>query len=164
MARYVIASRRDLLRVAGMAGVGLLIGGPPVFGAASAENAAPGVSPTEDLMREHGALDRILLIYEEALRRLRNGEVKPDVPATCADLVRRFIEDYHEKLEEDHLFPLFRKAGRLTDLVDVLLAQHKAGRVITDQITANAQSINAQDREERPPCRNSFSPPSSPSP
>ena len=52
-------------------------------------------------MREHGVLNRILLIYEEGLRRLRDKEeVTPDVFHKPAMLVRKFVEDYHEKLEE----------------------------------------------------------------
>src|SRR5262249_21028240 len=66
------------------------------------------VAATEDLMREHGALNRILLIYEEGLRRLRaREEVPPDVFHKPATLVRRFVEDYHERLEECFIFPEF---------------------------------------------------------
>jgi hemerythrin-like domain-containing protein len=56
------------------------------------------------------------------------------VLASAADIIRHFVEEYHEKLEEDFLFPRFRKAGKLVNLVDTLLAQHKAGRVLTAQI------------------------------
>jgi hypothetical protein len=46
----------------------------------------------EDLMREHGVLNRILLIYEEGLRRLRaKEEVTPDVFHEPATLVRKFV-------------------------------------------------------------------------
>jgi hemerythrin-like domain-containing protein len=91
------------------------------------------VSPAEDLMREHGVLKRVILVYREGLRRLdRNEELPPKALADAAKLIRDFIEDYHEKLEEDHLFPRFRKAGKLVDLVDVLLQQHRAGRQLTD--------------------------------
>lgn len=93
------------------------------------------VSPAEDLMREHGVLKRALLVYRGCLRRLESkADFPPDVVAGTANLIRRFIEDYHAKLEEEYLFPRFRKAGRLVDLVDVLYAQHKAGRRLTDQI------------------------------
>jgi len=38
------------------------------------------VGAAEDLMREHGVLNRVLLIYEEGLRRLRGSyEVPPHV-------------------------------------------------------------------------------------
>jgi hemerythrin-like domain-containing protein len=97
------------------------------------------VGATEDLMREHGVLNRILLIYEEGLRRLHaKQEVDPEVFHHPAELVRKFVEDYHEKLEENFIFPEFQKARKLTDLVQVLLQQHQAGRAVTDVILRNA--------------------------
>jgi hemerythrin-like domain-containing protein len=93
------------------------------------------VSATEDLMREHGVLNRLLLIYEEGLRRLRaRAEVPPEAFHRPAELARRFVEDYHERLEENFIFPLFERANRLTDLVRVLRQQHQAGRVVTDVV------------------------------
>ena len=111
------------------------------------------ISPVEDLMREHGVLDRILLIYDEILwRRLPSGaDFPPEVLSRGADLVRRFIEDYHEKLEEDDLFPRFEKAGKLTDLVQVLRTQHRAGRRLTDAIKERAtlQAIRTPAEREK---------------
>ena len=93
------------------------------------------ISPAEDLMREHGVLNRVLLIYDEHLRRLvAKKPFDGSVLAGAADIVRHFVEDYHEKLEEEFLFPRFRKANKLVNLVDTLLAQHKAGRELTAQI------------------------------
>ena len=97
------------------------------------------VSPPEDLMREHGILKRVLLVYDEAIRRIdTKQELSPDAVRDAATIIRTFIEDYHEKLEEDYLFPRFEKAGRLTDLTKVLRAQHQAGRRLTEQITRSA--------------------------
>jgi hemerythrin-like domain-containing protein len=96
---------------------------------------AEKISPAEDLMREHGVLNRILLIYDEHLRLLAAKQTFDGaVLASAADIIRHFVEEYHEKLEEDFLFPRFRKAGKLVNLVDTLLAQHKAGRELTAQI------------------------------
>ena len=93
------------------------------------------VGAAEDLMREHGVLNRILLVYEESIRRLEAGvELPPDAVSGAAGIVRRFVEDYHEKLEEEHLFPRFVKAATLADLVEVLRAQHEAGRHLTADI------------------------------
>jgi len=87
------------------------------------------VSPAEDLMREHGVLKRALLVYGECASRLESGKEFPPAAVTgTANLIRKFIEDYHEKLEEEYLFPRLRRAGQLVDLVVVLEAQHKAGR------------------------------------
>jgi hemerythrin-like domain-containing protein len=104
------------------------------------------VSPAEDLMREHGVLNRILLIYEEGLRRLRGkARFEPSTLGGAAKIVRTFVEDYHEKLEEDHLFPRFEKAGKLVDLVKVLREQHQVGRRLTDQITQLATPAALED-------------------
>jgi hemerythrin-like domain-containing protein len=108
------------------------------------------VSPAEDLMREHGILKRVLLIYQEGIRRIDSRQdLPPDVLASSANLIRRFIEDYHERLEEEHLFPRFRKAGSLIELVNVLEEQHKKGRGLTEtvlQLSTAAAMKNAQDR------------------
>src|SRR6516164_2935695 len=93
------------------------------------------VAAAEDLMREHGVLNRILLVYEEGLRRLRSKEdVPPEAFQKPAQLVRKFVEDYHEKLEENFIFPEFEKKKKLTDLIVVLRRQHDAGRRVTDVI------------------------------
>jgi hemerythrin-like domain-containing protein len=122
-------------------------------GAAAAKKGEEAeVSPAEDLMREHGVLKRVLLIYREGIRRIDSKQdLPPEVLSASASLIRRFIEDYHEKLEEEHLFPRFRKAGTLVDLVNTLEEQHKKGRVLTEttlQLSTAAALKNAQDRSK----------------
>jgi hypothetical protein len=54
------------------------------------------ISPSEDLMREHGVLSRVLLIYEESARRLEAGLEFPRDPLVSAiDITRRFVQEYH---------------------------------------------------------------------
>jgi len=66
----------------------------------------------------------------------------PQAVTDGATIIRKFIEEYHEKLEEDHLFPRFRKAGKLVSLVDTLLKQHQAGRRITERVLVTALVSN----------------------
>ena len=116
---------------------------------------APGkdddkVSPPEDLMREHGVLNRILLIYDEHIRRLdAKQDFDPAVLKDAAGIIKRFVEEYHEKLEEDYLFPRFRKANKHVDLVETLLAQHQAGRRVTAQIEQLAASPALKDEAKK---------------
>jgi hemerythrin-like domain-containing protein len=108
------------------------------------------VTPPEDLMREHGVLKRVMLVYEEVLRRMdARRDFPPDALADAAGMVRSFVEDYHEKLEEDHLFPRFERAGKLVDLVTVLRAQHQAGRWVTDVILRRATASALKDADDR---------------
>ena len=105
------------------------------------EEAEEEVSTNEDLMREHGVLNRILLVYDEANRRIVAKEkFDPGLISKSAGLIKKFIEDYHEKLEENYLFPRFEKAGKLVDLVNILRTQHQAGRNVTDKILASVQA------------------------
>lgn len=112
---------------------------------AKKEEGEEEVSTNEDLMREHGVLNRVLLIYDESMRRIQaKDKFDPSVITKSAELIKRFIEDYHEKLEENHLFPRFEKAGKLVDLVKTLRAQHAAGRGVTDRILASAKANDLQ--------------------
>ena len=89
------------------------------------------VSPPEDLMQEHGLLNRILLIYDHCRISLINKQsFDAAILLNSASIIRTFVEDYHEKQEENYLFPRFRKANQLTNLVQVLKQQHDAGRTI----------------------------------
>ena len=124
-------NRRELLLTARSAGTGLLL----ASFASGAPEEEEEVAPGEDLMREHGVLNRLLLIYEEGLRRLdARQDFAPGTLSAAAGIVRRFIEEYHEKSEEENLFPRFEKAGKLVDLVAVLRRQHQAGRRLTGEI------------------------------
>jgi hemerythrin-like domain-containing protein len=137
------STRRNFLRHTSIAGAGFLL---PVLSVAQKKDApetgkekgkdkGDNISPAEDLMREHGLLNRVLLIYDEHLRMLSaRRPFDGSVLVNAADVIRHFVEEYHEKLEEDFLFPRFRKAGKLINLVDTLQEQHKAGRELTAKI------------------------------
>jgi hemerythrin-like domain-containing protein len=100
-------------------------------------------------MREHGVLDRVLLVYETGTRKLSSNEdFDPDLITQSAEIIRDFINNYHEKSEEEHVFPRFKKAGKMTDLVEVLLRQHEAGRKVTEILRlAPSGRRNADDRK-----------------
>jgi hemerythrin-like domain-containing protein len=54
--------------------------------------------------------------------------------------VRHFVEDYHEKLEEQFVFPRLRAANREVDLTAILLRQHQRGREVTADILAKVKA------------------------
>lgn len=114
-----------------------------VTGASGKKEDEAEVSPAEDLMREHGLLNRILIIYEEGIRRLRaKEEMPPEAFQSAAKLVRTFVEDYHEKLEEEHLFNQFIARKQLVGLVETLKKQHQAGRKLTEAILVDSTPAN----------------------
>ena len=141
-------TRRDLLSAAPLLGAALAV--PLLASADDKKQGEEDVSTNEDLMREHGILKRVLLAYDEIIRRIHaKQDFSPQSVIDGATIIRKFVEDYHEKLEEEHLFPRFRKAGKLTDLVNTLLTQHQAGRRVTDRVLATAKSLKTDDERNR---------------
>jgi hypothetical protein len=147
--RYAI---RQGAALAGLAATGLILPAVPSLAdkhKKGARDEDAEVTPPEDLMREHGVLDRVLLIYEASLRKFTAAEdFDPAVITDAAGIVRDFIENYHEKSEEEAVFPRFKKAGKLTTLIDTLLIQHQAGRRVTAEILRTAPA-SRQDGDDR---------------
>jgi hemerythrin-like domain-containing protein len=154
-----VDSRRRFLMAAGLAGAA-------PFGTADAETVLtlqkqpvqkPGekarIGAAEHLMREHGVIRRVLLVYRQSAGRLRSNpaNVDPQPIVDAAKLFRAFGEDFHQKeIEETLIFPALRKVGGpAADHVDVLVAQHDRGRSITDYIleTAGKGTIGSGDVE-----------------
>jgi hemerythrin-like domain-containing protein len=134
-----------VVTLTGVAGIGLLAGCK-----GKDEDEGQEVSPPEDLMQEHGLLNRVLLIYDTCRTQLVNKTAFPkDALNKAATVIRTFVEDYHERQEEHYLFPRFQKANQLTDLVGVLLQQHGAGRTLTEeimQLTKGATTTEAENQ------------------
>jgi len=148
--KLAITRRRFLRQGSALTAVAVFLGPAQLLAAKNKAAAEVGVTPTEDLMREHGVLRRLLLVYGDIKERLGAGKEFPLAALSgVIDLIRRFIEDYHEKDEEDSIFPRFEKAGKLVDLVKVLYAQHQAGRKVTAQLQGLATPAALQQPTER---------------
>ncbi len=148
------ATRRSVLKGGALIAPALLLGGSERLGAVlRAQSKGEGeeeVTTVEDLMREHGVLRRVLVIYAEAIRRMHaNQEMPVAAVAGGAKLIRTFVEDYHEKLEENYLFPRFEKAATLADLVKVLREQHARGRALTSDIEKLATAAGVKSAADR---------------
>lgn len=103
------------------------------------------IPPTEDLMREHGVLNRVLLIYEEIISRIEQDTIPITSLAKALDIIQTFIENYHEKLEETYIFPLFEEKKLNLRLIKTLRVQHTKGREITAQLKEICTSTQAPD-------------------
>jgi len=143
-------NRRCFLKKTLQAGLIAGLGTTLLTGCSGGEGEEKKVSPPEDLMQEHGLLNRILLIYDHERFRM-SGNLPPDLPSlqAAAMIIRQFVEDYHEKQEENYLFTRFRQANQLTDLVQTLLQQHNAGRRITDELLTLTRAPDLNDSETK---------------
>ena len=160
--------RRQLLAGISIAGAGVLLNAcrntqTRSGGATNDENknegTAPGeaepveVTPTEDLMREHGILRRALLVYQETAVKLRQdvASVPLDALEKTANLFRVFGEEYHErKLEEVFIFPVVKKLSDPSfTYVDILLAQHQRGPRKQSSAHNRHARVGGQGRQNR---------------
>jgi hemerythrin-like domain-containing protein len=132
------SDRRAFLVRAASAGAIVVSAPLPALAAEDGE-----ITPTEDLMREHGLLDRVLLAYEELGRRVAAGGSDVAHPlGECAAIIGKFVEGYHEKIEEEEVFPRLEKRGLLTELTKTLRSQHVAGRAVTARLAAAAKAAD----------------------
>jgi hemerythrin-like domain-containing protein len=89
-------------------------------------------------------------VYDHYLALIAGKKELPSQPLSdTAGIIRRFIEEYHEKQEEDFVFPRFEKAHKRTELVATLRAQHKAGRQVTAQVLRLASATALKQPADR---------------
>ena len=109
------------------------------------------VGATEDLMREHGVLNRVLLIYEEGLRRLRAKEEVgagglPRSTATwCASSSRTTTRSWRRSSSS----PSSRSRRSWSISSRSCCKQHQAGRAVTDVILRDAADDRSRKEDGR---------------
>jgi hemerythrin-like domain-containing protein len=83
-------------------------------------------------------------------RRLDAGaDFAPEILAKAGGIVRRYIEDHHERDEETHIFPRLEQIGAELDLLKTLREQHAAGRHLTSDVIGLATLATVRAAPER---------------
>ncbi len=138
-------SRRSFIALAGATGAGVLAGcsefGKPRGDAGTAiEIVAP----------QHGVLYRAIAILEE----IKGGmdarmDLPPEIIGGTVEMFRLFIVDYHQQMEEKHIYPVFDAAGKMSGMVGVLREQHAAGNQLIETLRELCGGFSAKDLEKR---------------
>lgn len=131
------------------AAIGLTVATATLARDEAKKNADDVLTPAEILACNNAVLARIMLVYENGMRRATDGEdIDPLVFAQSAEVARDFFHNYHEKAEQDLVYPVFKKAGRMVDLVGILITQQGIGRALTDNILAAAPKSHAREQRD----------------
>lgn len=143
-------SRRRIVTGAGVAAGTALVLGQSAWAAENDTSATPSgrnampkdaMTPMEDLTSQHALVGRILLVYQmSASKDAGMTPPSPKVLATAAGMIRSAVDEYHVRIEEDYLFPLFEKSGQTANLVSTLRQQHAAGKRLNDTILQMASA------------------------
>lgn len=146
--------RRSWLRGASALGLWALASGCTTRRGVTKAPASPASEirhgPGENLVEDHGVLRRTLLVFEEIERRLRTGtELAPEVVGSAARLVRDFIQNHHERMEERFVFPVFEDDPDLEPLLRVLEQQHDVGRELIGRILLLSHPKAMKERASR---------------
>lgn len=86
----------------------------------------------KDFMFEHSILDRILLIFEGIIKN-HNKIIDCKYLKVLILILKIFIENHHEKMEELYVFPSM-KSDNNKKLVKILIEEHKLSRILTSKI------------------------------
>lgn len=108
-------------------------------------------SPMEDLMKEHGFVERILIMYQRLIDRA-DMEQYLDIPVInrSAKMIRDYVNNHHERDEERYIFPKFREARYVGDLVETLKEQHDRSRKIANELVdLSAKGANISEDERK---------------
>ena len=138
-------SRRSFIALAGATGAGVLAGcSKPAQPEGDTETAI------EIVARQHGVLCRAVAILEE----IRGGmdarmDLPPEIIGGTVEIVRLFIVDHHQQMEEKFIYPVFDAAGKMSALVGVLREQHAAGSQLIGILKGLYTEFSARDLEKR---------------
>lgn len=105
---------------------------------------------TRILRQEQEPILLMLDLADEVLREIeRGGRVAPETLAGLSEFFRLFAERFHNRKEEDLLFPLLEQKGvpRKGGCIGVMLAEHEQGRTLIRQMTAAADAYGEGDAE-----------------
>ena len=80
------------------------------------------------------------MIYQECISQLEKGASTTIAIKDSTQILKNFIQNYHEKLEEEYIFPRFEQKNSHVPLITTLRDQHNIGRSLAEQIMKLTQT------------------------
>ncbi|MGC8493210.1 MAG: hemerythrin domain-containing protein [Syntrophobacteraceae bacterium] len=141
-----LLSRRNFFILAGAAGAGLM------EGCSKSPRSQVEYSGTaiEILERQHGLNRRALAI----LHKIKNGinaqmAISPEVAGGAVEIIRAFMIDCHQAMEEKYVFPVFGASQQTAELIAVLRKQHAAASQLTGILKPLCADFSQNDQANR---------------
>jgi len=100
----------------------------------------------EILNEEHRVIKSFLAVQRKATELLDKGQIRPGFFIEAAEFIKGFVDDCHNKKEEDILFATIREERDIAhqnELIDMLLLEHEEGRAYLCRMREAAQKMEA---------------------
>lgn len=173
-----ILSRRDFVASTSKAGAGAILMAFPASGSGQGSQSStsrpqtsqtPGLgaqgqrgqghppTPAENLTAQHGAVGRLLLVYEDAAKQLQNGrqvDAKPLYNAT--QIIQTAVVQLHAPLEEQYIYPRLEQSSPHAETIKTLREQHVAIREINTLLMEMTKGGNLSDPKQAAQAMNDF--------
>ncbi len=114
-------------------------------------------TPAENLTAQHGAVGRLLLVYEDAARQLQSNQqvdAKPLYNAT--QIIQTAVIQLHAPLEEQFIYPRLEQSGQHAQIVKTLREQHAAMRDINMMLMEMTKAGKISDAKQAAQAMNDF--------
>lgn len=104
-------------------------------------------TPIENLMKEHGIIMRILAIYDRVVSDEASGKALNVSAINRTTIIcRDYIGKHHDACEERYIFPRFREANYIVEIINELHNQHVAALLITKQMSLLSSAGGSLDK------------------
>lgn len=102
----------------------------------------------EYLYKNHGLLNRMILIYEELIRRLKNNiRIGNKIVYYTAYIIKNYVENYH-KTNKIYIYPLLRTNNIEIEIIDELANLHKINKQLINHILKISENDFISDKNE----------------
>lgn len=114
-------------------------------------------TPAENLTAQHGALSRLLLVYEDASKQMQNGQqVDAKTLYNATKIIQTAVIELHAPLEEQYVYPRLEQSGQHAATIKTLREQHAAARDINTMLMEMTKSGNISDAKQAAQAMNDF--------
>ena len=106
----------------------------------------------EILNEEHRVIKSFLAVQRKATELLDKGQIRPGFFIEAAEFIKGFVDDCHNKKEEDILFATIREERDIAhqnELIDMLLLEHEKGGAYICELREAAQKMEAGEVSAR---------------
>lgn len=106
-------------------------------------------TPAENLTAQHGAVGRLLLVFQDVAKQMQGGQQVDTKPLhNATQIIQTAVVQLHAPLEEQFIYPRLEQSGPHAQTIKALREQHAAIREINTMLMQTTQSGRISDPKQ----------------